>query len=145
MNELPFQLTLSYNEQEIINRNFTIKTQLNQNKNSSIYCENNHYRSCLVDLILQIQSDSILLLDIWCQSPAISFANFHQYQTTYTCISPGVDANEQPMITMIINSKSLGKILPITTANFTYIPEYSIKRQGNISINITVKINFEKY
>lgn len=137
MNQSPFQLNFNYNDQQIINRNFTITTELNSNSNLLVNCENNRYRLCLVDLILQIQTDSILV-DIWCQSPAISFANFHRLQTLYTCILPSANAIDQPSITMIINSKTIGQILPIATANFTYTPEYSLNKQGEIPINIVV-------
>jgi len=57
MDPSPFQLILDYNNQQIINTNFTITTELHRDFILPIDCGNNRYRLCLVELALQIQSD----------------------------------------------------------------------------------------
>jgi hypothetical protein len=140
MDQSPFQLTFNYNDKQIINTNFTITMELYHDLALPINCGNNRYRLCLVELALQIKSDQ-MSIEIWCQSPALSFANFHRFQTVHTCILPAVNATQQPSITMIINSQNIGKIYPLATANFTYSSQYFIEKQGEIPINIVVRKN----
>jgi hypothetical protein len=83
-------------------------------------------------------------IEIWCQPPAFSFGNFHRFQTFYTCILPAVNATQQPSITMIINSHSIGKIYPLATANFTYSPNYYIEQKAEIPIDIVVRMTKKK-
>jgi hypothetical protein len=135
MVQSPFELTLNYNNTQIINVNFTITTKLNYDTLLPINCEKNRYRLCLVQLALQIQADT-MSIEFWCQPPAFSAANFNQ---SHTCILPVARATQQPSITMIVNSHDKGKLLPLVTANFTYSPEYSIEKQAEIPIIILVK------
>ena len=119
----PFQLTFNYNDQQIINTNFTITTELHYDRLLTINCRNNRRRLCLVDLSLQIQFDR-MSIKFWCQPPA--FASFNQ---SYRCILQAVDAIQQPSITMIINSRDVGRLIPSATANFTYASPYNMKSQ----------------
>ncbi|CAF3566775.1 unnamed protein product [Rotaria sp. Silwood1] len=135
MEKSPFYLTFNYNDKQIINKNFTITTELYYDKRTSINCENNQYRLCLVELSLQIQSD-IMSIKFWCQPPAFLFEDFNQFSRFHTCILPIIDATQQPSITMIINSYDIGKIIPLTIANFTYLPEYYIEKNSEIPILI---------
>ncbi|CAF4489042.1 unnamed protein product, partial [Rotaria sp. Silwood2] len=146
MEKSPFELTLNYNDKQIINRNFTITAELHYNIHAPINCSNNRYRLCLVELSLQIQSD-IMLIKSWCQPPAFSFENFNQFPRFHTCVLPVVDAIQQPSITMIINSYDIGQLISLATANFTYLPQYYIEKKSKTSIFIfnnenTTKENF---
>ncbi len=119
----PFDLTFNYNNKQIINQNFTITTQLQQNL--PINCENNRSRLCLVELSLQIQSD-IKSIDYWCQSPSSS-------NRLNTCTLSIIDFNQQPSITIIINSPKTGKVFLLAKANFTYLPEYYSEKQVELN------------
>ncbi|CAF3156003.1 unnamed protein product [Rotaria sp. Silwood2] len=146
MEKSPFELTLNYNDKQIINRNFTITAELHYDIHAPINCGNNQYRLCLVELSLQIQSD-IMLIKSWCQPPAFSFENFNQFPRFHTCVLPVVDAIQQPSITMIINSYDIGQLISLATANFTYLPQYYIEKKSKTSIFIfnnenTTKENF---
>jgi hypothetical protein len=139
MDQSPFELIFNYNDKEIINKNFTITIELHHDDFIlPINCEN---RLCLVKLALQVQSNQ-MSIDVWCQSPALSFANFHRFQTFHTCILLEINATQQPSITMIINSHDIGKVNLLATANFTYSPEYFIEKQGEKPIEIVVRMNF---
>ncbi|CAF2085140.1 unnamed protein product [Rotaria magnacalcarata] len=119
----PFDITLNYNDKQIINRNFTLTTELHHDVLLPIDCGNNRYRLCLVALSLQIQSD-IMSIKYWCQPPAFPFANLNPLQKLHTCILPAVNVTQEPTITMIINSRDIGKVTALATANFTYSPHY---------------------
>jgi len=134
MKQSPFELIFNYHDKQIINENFTITIELHQDFILPINCEN---RLCFVKLALQIQSDK-MNVDVWCQSPALSFANFHRFQTFHTCILLEVNATQQPSITMIINSHDIGKINLLATANFTYSEEYFLEKQAEKPIEIVV-------
>jgi hypothetical protein len=138
MDPSPFQLTLNYDSQQIINKNFTITTELHQDTSLLINCGDNRHRLCLVDLSLQIQSDT-MFIEFSCQSPAFSLANFNQYQSVHTCILLAVNASQQPSITMIINAHNIGRLSPLAIANFTYSPQYRIEKQAEPSIVILVR------
>ncbi|CAF4949865.1 unnamed protein product, partial [Rotaria magnacalcarata] len=60
----------------------------------------------------------------WCQPPAFPFANLNPLQKLHTCILPAVNVTQEPTITMIINSRDIGKVTALATANFTYSPHY---------------------
>lgn len=136
----PFQLTIDYDDKQIINSNFTIKIELQRRVLLPIDCENNRDRLCLVELTLQIQSES-MSVDIWCQSPAFSFANFHSNQPKHTCLIPAIDSMQQPSIIMIVNAHDLGTIRILATANFTYAPQYNLEKRAEQSIEIVVRMN----
>lgn len=138
MNPSPFQLTLHSNDQQIIHTNFTIITELQHDLSFPINCGNNRYRLCLVDLSLQIKSDP-MSIEIWCQPPAFSFANFNPIQSFHTCLLPSANFTQQPSITMIINSHHTGQIYPLATANFTYSPQYNIEKFLDKPIDIISK------
>ncbi|CAF1380954.1 unnamed protein product [Rotaria magnacalcarata] len=123
MEKSPFDITLNYNDKQIINRNFTLTTELHHDVLLPIDCGNNRYRLCLVALSLQIQSD-IMSIKYWCQPPAFPFANLNPLQKLHTCILPAVNVTQEPTITMIINSRDIGKVTALATANFTYSPHY---------------------
>ena len=138
MNPSPFQLTFDYHSKQILNQNFTITTKLQSDLPFPIDCKNHHRENlCLVGLILQIKSNS-MSLDVWCQAPAFAYGNIHRIQSVYTCLLPAVNSNEQPSITIMINAHDTGQISPIVTANFTYLVQYSIQKQGEIPIDIVV-------
>ncbi|CAF3513359.1 unnamed protein product, partial [Rotaria socialis] len=123
MEKSPFDITLNYTDKQIINRNFTLTTELHHDVLLPVDCGNNRYRLCLVALSLQIQSD-IMSIKYWCQPPAFPFANLNPLQKLHTCILPAVNVTQEPTITMIINSRDIGKVTAIATANFTYSPHY---------------------
>jgi hypothetical protein len=135
----PFQFTFDYNEKQIINTNFTIKTELHRRLLLPIDCGNNRDRLCLVELSLRIQTES-MSVDIWCQPPAFSFANFHPNQPRHTCLIPAIDSTQQPSITMIINAHDIGRIRLLATANFTYAPQYNLEIRAEQSIEIVVRM-----
>jgi hypothetical protein len=136
MKESPFDLTLNYYNKQIINQNLTITTQLQRNLQVPINCEDNQYSSCLVDLSLQIQSDTISI-DYWCQSPAFSNENSNQFKT---CMLSSVNSTQQPSITMIINARNAGNARLVAKANFTYSSGYYIEKQSEVTILIDVRI-----
>ena len=139
MNQSPFRLTMDYDEKQIIHRNFTITMELQRDLFLSVDCGENRNRLCLAELSLQIQTNS-MLIDVWCEPPAFPFANFHPKQPVHTCILPAVNSTEQPSITMVVNSRDLGVIFSLATANFTYASQYNVDKQGETPIRIVVRI-----
>lgn len=138
MEKSPLYLTLNYNDKQTINRNFTITTELHNELNSPIDCENNRYRSCLVQLSLQIRSDSTSL-KYWCQPPAFPFAELNPLQKIHTCVLTAINVTQEPSIAMIISSHDVGNLTALATANFTYSPQYNTERETKTPIYIFVR------
>ena len=133
--QLPFQLSLDYPTKQPAKTNLTISTRLQRQSMAPIDCGDNRNRSCLVELALQIQTDS-MSMEIWCQPPAFSYANFYLPQPVHTCLLPARNSLEQPSISMIVNSHDVGVIQTWATANFSYSSQYNIERRGEIPIDI---------
>ncbi|CAF3766312.1 unnamed protein product, partial [Adineta steineri] len=105
-----------------------------------MHCNHNRSELCSVELLLQVQSNN-MSMEFWCQSPAVPFMDSNQF---HSCILPIMNITKQPSITMIINSNDTGKLFPIATANFTYFPEYSIKKHAKLPIVIQEDIRSRK-
>lgn len=133
--QFPFQLTLDYQMKQRIKTNFTINMQLERQWLVPINCAENRNRSCLVELALQIQTDS-MSIDIWCQPPAFSYADFYRPQPVHTCLLPARNSMEQPSISMIVYSHDVGVIQTWATANFSYSSQYNIEKRGDFPIDI---------
>ena len=137
--KLPFQLTLDYHVQQTRKTNFTITAQLQQQWSVPIDCGSNRNRLCLVELALQIQTDS-MAVEIWCQPPAFAYANFYPNQSVHTCLLSARNATEQPAIHMVVNTYDVGAIETWATANFSYSSQYNIEKRGEVPIDIVASL-----
>lgn len=133
--QLPFQLTVDYHVQQMMKTNFMITTQLQRQSSVPIDCESNRNRLCLVELALQIQTDS-MSVEISCQPPAFPYANFYANQSVHTCLLPARNAIEEPTIHMIVNAHEIGVVQTWATANFSYSSQYNIVERGETPIDI---------
>ena len=131
----PFQFIFDYQDEQIINTNFTITTTLIRNRSHTLDCDNHRYGMCLVEMSLRIRSTGTSTI-CSCQSPAILRTSAGYL---HSCILPIADATEQPIITMIINSSDYDELLPSATAIFRNSPAYSIEKQGESPIVIQVE------
>ncbi|CAF1547275.1 unnamed protein product, partial [Adineta ricciae] len=133
----PFQFIFDYQDEQIINTNFTITTTLIRNRSQTLDCDNHRYGTCLVEMSLEIRSTRTSTT-CSCQAPAIlrQIANYR-----HSCILPITDATERPIITMIINSSDSDELLPSATAIFRNAPAYSIEKQEESSIVVQTKQN----
>lgn len=137
--QLPFQLTLDYHVQQTIKTNLTITAQLQRQWSVPIDCGRNRNRLCLVELALQIQTDS-MSVEIWCQPPAFAYANFYPNQSVHTCLLSARNATEQPAIRMIVNAHDMGAIETWATANFSYSSQFNIEKRGEVPIDMVAPL-----
>jgi hypothetical protein len=135
----PFEIVWDYDDQAIIENNFTITCKFHLDVSSSVESSDAHpSHSYLVDLTLEVPVDRISM-DFWCEPPAIPVPNDDINPSRHACQLIDVSADEQPTMTVALLAHTPGEITPMIRVHSSSLPVEFTELRGNKKIVITVR------
>jgi len=106
-----------------INENISIGATFNL---SSLYeCS---YSQCLINLKLIIKNDNELLMDVWCDSPAVLITKKHEKIDESSCVLNEINATVRSYrLSAVVQVHTAGSFVPIFSAIFPNDPDANQK------------------
>ena len=102
-----------------INENFSIGATFNLP--SSYKCSDSQ---CLTNLKLTLQNDNKLLIDLWCDSPAVLISKKDEKMKELSCVLNGIDATVGSYrLSAVVQVHTAGSFIPVFSAIFPNNPD----------------------
>ncbi|CAF0850429.1 unnamed protein product [Didymodactylos carnosus] len=135
-----FEFFLTYDQDQIINKNFTISSKLTNKYDKTQKC-NPVINKCLATLSLRMKlNNDGMIIEVWCHPPSLLLIVSHDK----TCIMSHVDVSrENTTIEVTLNAHTTGTFAPMMNAKFYDHPSNNL--QDLFGDEIRVKNSPDEY